>query len=332
MSLTNRNEAGLLADTAQLYGMEAFTLDQLTVLEGDLSALYEPGSHAIAAVYTDDDYGNPRMDSHWARLGDTHHPAVCGGDGVRGPGHRGELRHRSPEDGNYREVPKTYRDVTYEVAALVTVPNSLDYGYYGGDEFVLNSETFCRDTGTNCVMSYAFNTTDEGNAAMEAFLQDYTENQNPQLDYESRATFAGGVPGLPGDVRPPGRGPELHRGPGGGAELLQRHPHRHPHPPAGVRCPSVHRHDRAAAKGNADLGGVFYALSAVVFGAGLVLAMAPPHGVGGDVALVLHLPPHPGAGGDLGPHLPAAGLPDPPGGVPVGHPGLPGGAVRATED
>ena len=37
----------------------------------------------------------------------------------------------------------------------------------------------------------------------------------------------------------------------------------------------------------------------------------PPHGVGGDVALVLHLPPHPGAGGDLGPHLPAAGLPDP---------------------
>ena len=34
VSLTNRNEAGLLADTAQLYGMEAFTLDQLTVLEG----------------------------------------------------------------------------------------------------------------------------------------------------------------------------------------------------------------------------------------------------------------------------------------------------------
>ena len=51
--------------------------------------------------------------------------------------------------------------MTYEVAALVTVPNSLDYGYYGSDEFVLNSETFCRDTGTDCVMSYAFNTTDE---------------------------------------------------------------------------------------------------------------------------------------------------------------------------
>ncbi len=71
MSLTNRNEAGLLADTAQLYGMEAFTLDQLTVLEGTCPPSMSRGSHAIAAVYTDDDYGNPRMDSHWARLGDT---------------------------------------------------------------------------------------------------------------------------------------------------------------------------------------------------------------------------------------------------------------------
>ena len=25
----------------------------------------------MAAVYSDDDYGNPEMDSHWARLGDT---------------------------------------------------------------------------------------------------------------------------------------------------------------------------------------------------------------------------------------------------------------------
>ena len=85
--------------------------------------------------------------------------------------------------------------MTYTVVALVTVPSSLDYGYYGGDEFVLNSETFCQDTGTNCVMSYAFDTTDESNAAMEAFLQDYTENQNPQLDYESQGTLPRSFPG-----------------------------------------------------------------------------------------------------------------------------------------
>ena len=69
--LTDRNEAGLLADRIQLSGMSPFALDHLTVLEGDLSALYEPGSRNIAAVYAEDDYGNADMNSHWARLGDT---------------------------------------------------------------------------------------------------------------------------------------------------------------------------------------------------------------------------------------------------------------------
>ena len=40
-------------------------------------------------------------------------------------------------------------------------------------------------------MYYAFDTTDEANSAMEAFLKDYTENENPQFDYESKATYAG---------------------------------------------------------------------------------------------------------------------------------------------
>ena len=39
-------------------------------------------------------------------------------------------------------------------------------------------------------MLYAFDTTDEANASMEEFLSDYTENQNPQFDYESKATYA----------------------------------------------------------------------------------------------------------------------------------------------
>lgn len=67
--LTDKNEAGLLADGVQISGMSDFALDHLTVLEGDLSALYEPGSRAIAAVYSEDDYGNADMASHWARLG-----------------------------------------------------------------------------------------------------------------------------------------------------------------------------------------------------------------------------------------------------------------------
>ena len=196
MDQTQRNEAGYLADHVQLSGMEAFALDQLRVLEGDLDKLKEPGGNWIAAVYKEDDYGDPMMDSNWAKLGDT-------------------VTIRYIEEFEYYDnttdellpidqvgaayaaghsvtsYAKTYRDVDYTVAALVTVPTALSYRYYGDDAFVLNDQTFIRDSGTADVMYYAFNTDDASNAAMEAFLQDYTENVNPQLDYESKATYAG---------------------------------------------------------------------------------------------------------------------------------------------
>ena len=191
--LTDRNEEGLLAANIQLSGMSPFALDHLTVLEGDLSALYEPGSRAIAAVYSEDDYGNADMDSHWAGLGDMVTLRYVE-----------ELEYYDPDTGeiygDYEDVPQganfvtrpvKYRDAEYEVAALVTVPSALSYRYYGSDEFILNDETFVADTGTDSVMYYAFDTTDDANAAMEEFLADYTENVNPALDYESKATYAG---------------------------------------------------------------------------------------------------------------------------------------------
>lgn len=191
IKLEEKNQEGLIADTAQLYGMEPFALDRLRLLEGDLSPLYTDGSRSIAAVYSDDDYGEPRPDSHWAKLGDTvtiryveeweyYNPLT------------GEV---FPEGTNldtvagYASRAKRWRDVDYTVCALVCVPSSLSYRFYGSDEFILNDQTFCTDSGTDAVMLYAFDTTDEANAAMESFLADYTENQNPQFDYESKATY-----------------------------------------------------------------------------------------------------------------------------------------------
>ena len=96
-----------------------------------------------------------------------------------------------PDGANWVERPVQYRDVDYTVAALVTVPSALSYRYYGSDEFILNDRTFVQDSGTSDVMYYAFDTTEAANADMEAFLADYTENINPELDYESKATYAG---------------------------------------------------------------------------------------------------------------------------------------------
>lgn len=191
VSTTERSAAGLLADSAQLYGMEAFPLDQLEVLEGDLSKLYQPGGNYIAAVYADDDYGRPVMDSHWAKLGDKITLRYVDELEYYNPttGQVYGAREDVLEDVRYDARAVAYRDVTYEVAALVVVPSCLDYGYYGADEFVLNDQTFCRDTGTDSVMLYAYNTDDGDTQAMETFLADYTENQQPQYDYISKATY-----------------------------------------------------------------------------------------------------------------------------------------------
>ena len=182
-----------MADRVQLYGMEPFALSHLTVLDGDLSKLNDPDGNYIAAVYSTDDYGNPEMSSHWARLGDTVTIRYVEEFQYYNP-NTGEVYgslEDVPEGAPYTERANKYRDVNYTVAALVTVPSALSYRYYGADEFVMGAETFIRDTETDSVMYYAFDTTDEANAAMEVFLKDYTENENPQFDYESKATYAG---------------------------------------------------------------------------------------------------------------------------------------------
>ena len=196
MDRTQRNDAGFLADFVQLCGMEAFALDQLTVLEGDLSKLKEPGGNTIAAVYREDDYGDPREDTNWAKLGDTVTIRYIK-EFEYYDNTTDELLPLDQVGAAYAEghsitsYAKTYWDVDYTVAALVTVPRALSYRYYRDDAFILNDQTFIRDSGTADVMYYVFNTTEEANAAMEAFLRDYTENVNPQFDYESKATYAG---------------------------------------------------------------------------------------------------------------------------------------------
>ncbi len=193
VAFMDRTEDGLLADRVQLYGMEPFALDHLTVLEGDLSKLNDPDGNYIAAVYSEDDYGTPEMGSHWARLGDTVTIRYVEAFEYYDPA-TGEVygsREQVPEGAAFAERAVQYRDVDYTVAALVTVPSALSYRYYGADEFVLGAEAFIRDTGTDSVMYYAFDTAEEANAPMEAFLKDYTENVNPQFDYESKATYAG---------------------------------------------------------------------------------------------------------------------------------------------
>lgn len=191
VSLCPRGEDGLLTDDIQLYGMEPYALEQLTVLDGDLSRLNQSDSSYIAAVYSTDDYGTPQMDSHWAKVGDVITLRYVERFQYYDP----DTGAVYPEGTDLSTVSRwamraaEYREVTYTVAALVTVPYAFSYRYYGADAFVLGSQRFQQDSGTDSLLYYVFDTTEEDTAAMETFLRDYTETTAPELDYESRERY-----------------------------------------------------------------------------------------------------------------------------------------------
>ena len=182
-----RTEDGRLMNSVQPLGMEPFCLDRLTVRDGDLSKLYGEGNY-IAAVYYADEYGEAETRSNWAKVGDTVVLHYESGEWYNPD--TGEPI-TNPRDSMLRGESYDFRlleshDVEYEVVATVTVPSSLGYRYYGSDEFVLNSETFKRDSGMDLVMYYTFDMEEDAIPAMEEFLTDYTNGAGSQFDFESR--------------------------------------------------------------------------------------------------------------------------------------------------
>lgn len=188
-----KNDDGLVATSAKVYGMEQACLDQLTVIEGDLSALNDPSQHAIAAAYSVDDYNNPDPDSHWAKVGDTVSLAYVDEweyvNIATGAVYSQDALPEDVDPYSYTQRAKTYRTVDYTIVATVAVPYSMSYRYSGNDEYVLGAEAFCQETGTSDILYYAFDTEDAATDDMETFLADYTENVNPDLNYESTKIF-----------------------------------------------------------------------------------------------------------------------------------------------
>ena len=186
-----RNEDGKIEEDIKLYGMEPFCLNQMKVLEGDISKLYINGSdiadNYIAAAYFEDDYGNPNYRTNWAQVGDTVKILYT------------EYEYYDPNTGEIIEDiyavsadrPIESRIVDshekeYEVAATVVIPHSMTYRYSSGAEFILNNETFCKDCGSDSIMYYALNVEEDSIAAMEDFMTNYTDNEGSRYDFESR--------------------------------------------------------------------------------------------------------------------------------------------------
>lgn len=175
----------------QLYGMEDFVLDKITVLEGDIDKLKGEGNY-IAAVYETDDYGNIHEDSNWANLGDQVTIRYVDSYEIYNPD-TGEIYEEEQDLTGLNSASRAveYRDVTYEVAALIEVPHTLSYRYYGADAFVMGADTFLKDSGmeTGEVLYYAFDCADENMETMEQWLSDFMGGNESLYDYESKKTY-----------------------------------------------------------------------------------------------------------------------------------------------
>lgn len=185
-----RNQDNLIVDNVMTYGMEPYILDKLNVVEGDLTPLYEEGNRAIAAVYQDDDNGNPIKESHYAKVGDKIKLHYVTEWEYYNPD-TGEIYQNYEDIGNqnYDMRPLSFKDVEYEVTALVTVPYALSYRFFGNDQFVMNDETFKQVTGTDKVMIYSCDVENKSRAKMESFIKEYTTKVKPGYDYESKAKW-----------------------------------------------------------------------------------------------------------------------------------------------
>ena len=187
-----KDEKGNLADTVRLYGMEDYPLSQVDVFDGDLTDLYDPNQNAIAAVYHSDDYNQAIEGSNWAKTGDEVTIRYVYEWKYWNPDTGEELLEEDTleYEGKIASEPVRFEDITYRVAACVLIKNPMTFRMFGEDEFVLNAEVLKRDSKRADVMTYMFNTTKESNASMEKFLENYTEQVNPLLDYESKLAYA----------------------------------------------------------------------------------------------------------------------------------------------
>ena len=178
-----------LMSEIHLYGMEDFVLDKLIVVDGDISKLKE-GENYVAAVCQMDDYYNVETDSHWAKVGDKISLRYVDKFEYYDP-ETGEV-YAGDEDLRMKAVAYRaieYKDAEYEVCARIAIPNTLNYRFYGADEFVMGADTFREETGTDAILYYAFDCDDDKIDDMEKYMEEFTE-RNDWYDYESKQSYA----------------------------------------------------------------------------------------------------------------------------------------------
>ncbi len=169
---------GMAADIIQILGMDAYCLDKMILIEGDIARLQEDNTIAVTdnSVWNVGDtiiieylikteFVNNQTGQIYTDIEDVE---------------ESELYHISVNREIYEEE--------YEVVAKVESPGTMGYRYYAGENYIVSSRELRENVSQTAPLFFVLDVEEGTEERMEDFMAEYTENS--RLDYESKATFA----------------------------------------------------------------------------------------------------------------------------------------------
>ena len=181
----------LVSQSAMLEGLDESLFEKLTVVEGDISPMFQKDTNAIAVVVDTDDYGNVGNLDFYPPIGSIQTITYID-EGYYIDSRTGNLCDENTPEECIKFQLSVSHDIDYTICAYVTVPHSMSFRYYStGYSFVLPNEKLTNDSQNESIpMFYLFDTPDD---MAEAFAEDYlaelTANDLSELMYESKATL-----------------------------------------------------------------------------------------------------------------------------------------------
>lgn len=189
------HRGNLISVPTNLEGFDDALFEKLTVVDGKLDALFDDSTHAIAVAVHTDDYGNLEHVERCPKVGDTitvTYQKAYYIDSRTGERANFNTRQEYVQNEEYLEYHEEEpHEVDYTVCALVTVPYSMSFRYYGmGYDTVLPVERLKEDSGTEVVSKYyLFDTPDtDAETQAESYLSNLTSGAASTLMYESKAS------------------------------------------------------------------------------------------------------------------------------------------------
>jgi len=186
---TRRGE--LISTDAQIEGLDESLFEKLTLVEGDLTPLFQKDSNAIAmAVYTDD-YGNVSISDFYPSIGSTQTITYIE-DAYYIDNRTGEkCNETTPQEYLEYYIAESH-DVDYTICAYVTVPHSMSYRYGTfGYRYILPVTRLAEDSRQEPIpLFWLFDSSDTAaEDAAEIYLAELTADDLSLLMYESKTTL-----------------------------------------------------------------------------------------------------------------------------------------------